>query len=248
MSASVKRNLGHRPRRRLLLWALGGLVTAAAVGVSVRLWVFPHYRPHLGEGEVYGVDVSNHQGDIDWRAVAADDVEFAYIKATEGGDFVDRRFEENWKEAGAAGVGRGAYHFFTLCRSGADQARNFLRTATATLAEAELPPALDLELGGNCRARPPVDQVNAEIDAFVELVEREARRKVVLYVLDNWEDVYSPPQAKADRPKWVRRVAFRPSGNWAIWQYTGVARVDGVRGPVDLNVMRPAVLHPLTAD
>lgn len=237
----MRRNRPHPRRRRLLIWAAAGLAAAAAVAVAVWLWFFSHYRPHLEEGEVYGVDVSNHQGAIDWRAVAADDVRFAYIKATEGGDFVDRRFEENWQNAGAAGVDRGAYHFFTLCRPGADQARNFLRTATP--GDAELPPALDLELGGNCRARPPVEQVNAEIDAFVELVEKETARTVVLYVLGNWEDLYPLPQAKADRPRWVRRIAFRPSGKWAIWQYSGVARVDGVRRPVDLNVMRPGLLQ-----
>lgn len=75
------------------------------------------------------VDVSNHQGDIDWRAVARDDIRFAYLKATEGGDFIDKRFEKNWTGAGSADIDRGAYHFFTLCRPGVDQARNFLRAA-----------------------------------------------------------------------------------------------------------------------
>ena len=216
------------------------LAATAAVGAAVWFWLFPHHRPRLEPGEAYGVDVSNHQGAIDWPAVAADAIGFAYIKATEGGDFVDKRFEENWQEAGDAGVRRGAYHFFTLCRPGADQARNFLRTVD--LADADLPPALDLELGGNCRARPPVEEVNAEIDAFVELVEGETGREVVLYVLGNWEDRYPLPQAKADRPRWVRRIALRPGGTWALWQYSGVARVDGIQGPVDLNVMRPRLL------
>ena len=215
------------------------LSAVAAICAAAWLWFFPNYRPRLENGEVYGVDVSNHQGDIDWRAVAADDVRFAYIKASEGGDFVDKRFAENWQDAGDAGIKRGAYHFFTLCRAGVDQARNFLRTAE--LSEAELPPALDLELGGNCRDRPPVEEVNAEIEAFVELVESEIGREVVLYVLGNWEDLYPLPEAKADRPRWVRRIGLRPSGNWVLWQYSGVARVDGVRGPVDLNVLRPGL-------
>jgi lysozyme len=56
----------------------------------------PRYRPDLREGESYGVDVSSHQGTIDWDRVAADDIEFAYVKATEGGDLVDARFDRNW--------------------------------------------------------------------------------------------------------------------------------------------------------
>ena len=45
--------------------------------------------------------MSNHQGEIDWAKVAADDIDFAYIKASEGGDFVDRSFERNWEGAAA---------------------------------------------------------------------------------------------------------------------------------------------------
>lgn len=218
------------------MWSAAGLAAVAALGAASWFWLFPHYRPSLERDEVYGVDVSNHQGAIDWRAVAADDIQFAYIKASEGGDFVDERFQENWQGAGDADIKRGAYHFFTLCRPGVDQARNFLRTTK--LEDAELPPAMDLELGGNCRDRPPVEQVNAEIEAFVELVESEIGREVVLYVLGNWEDLYPVPRATADRPRWVRRIGLRPSGDWALWQFSGVARVDGVKGPVDLNVMR----------
>ena len=217
--------------------AAGFAAAATAVVLGTWLWLFPHYRPGLEAGEVYGVDVSNHQGSIDWRVVAADDVRFAYVKATEGGDFVDKRFEENWRQAGAAGIERGAYHFFTLCRPGEQQARNFLRTTNA-VAAGELPPALDLELGGNCRARPTAEQVNAEIDAFVGLVEQETRQEVTLYVLGNWEDRYPLTPAMSARPRWVRRIALRPGGDWTIWQFSGEARVDGVRGPVDLNVMR----------
>lgn len=51
----------------------------------------------------YGIDVSAHQDTVDWEAVAGDKIEFAYIKATEGGDFVDDRFRENWVGAASAG-------------------------------------------------------------------------------------------------------------------------------------------------
>jgi lysozyme len=116
-------------------------MTIGAVAVARWIW-FPNYRPALVEGERYGLDVSNHQGAIDWERVAGDDIDFVYIKATEGGDFVDSRFEDNWRGAGAAGLDRGAYHFFTLCRTGADQARNFLDVVPHL--EAELPLAIDL--------------------------------------------------------------------------------------------------------
>ncbi|RYH05608.1 MAG: hypothetical protein EON57_07475, partial [Alphaproteobacteria bacterium] len=61
---------------------------------------------------IHGIDVSKYQGDIDWDTARKGGVSFAYLKATEGGDRVDQRFAENWRAARAAGMPRGAYHFF----------------------------------------------------------------------------------------------------------------------------------------
>ncbi len=57
------------------------------------------------------IDVSTYQGVINWPAIAADQIELAIIKATEGIGFTDARFAQNWAGAKAAGVPRGAYHF-----------------------------------------------------------------------------------------------------------------------------------------
>src|SRR5947209_6787629 len=87
-----------------------------------------------------GIDVSHHQGHIAWAKLPRQGVDFAYIKATEGADHVDRRFSINWRAADAAGMRRGAYHFFTLCRSGRDQAAHFVRYVPPETAA--LPPAV----------------------------------------------------------------------------------------------------------
>ena len=71
-------------------------------------------KPH--DYPVHGIDVSKFQGDIDWNAVASSGVKFAWIKATEGGDRADERFQANWTGAKAAGVAHGAYHFVYWCR------------------------------------------------------------------------------------------------------------------------------------
>src|SRR5262245_52983882 len=69
-----------------------------------------------------GIDVSAHQGEIDWSLVAKDDVAFAHIKATEADDFKDQRFIENWNNAKKTGIAVGAYHYFSLAYSGEVQA------------------------------------------------------------------------------------------------------------------------------
>jgi lysozyme len=139
--------------------------------------------------------------------------------------------------AADAGLDRGAYHFFTFCAPAAAQARNFL-TVAAPDAEA-LPPAVDLELAGNCRSRPDQGDVDRELDTFLSIVEEAWGRKALLYVGDDWERRY-PVRRQLGRPLSHRRFLLRPDvGNWMIWQLHGYARVSGVDGQVDLNVMRP---------
>lgn len=215
------------------------MTAVAVVPLAAAVWWFwwvPQWRPPLRDGERYGIDVSAHQGRIDWTAVAADGIEFAYVKATEGGDFADARFDANWTGAAEAGLDRGAYHFFTLCTPGAAQARHFL--AVAPPDPAALPPAVDLELAGNCGDRPGARELDRELDRFLFLVEDAWGEEALLYVGDDWEERY-PGRERMGRPLWLRRFLLRPSAEaWWVWQLHGRAHVDGVEGGVDLDVMR----------
>lgn len=199
----------------------------------------PDERPSLQRGETYGIDVSSHQGEVSWRLAAGDGIAFTYIKASEGGDFVDARFRENWIGARDAGVERGAYHFFTLCRPGSAQAEHFLRVAPPDAGA--LLPAVDLELIGNCASRPAPEAVAAELQAFLARVEAAWGRPVLLYVGDEWEARYPVLQQSA-RPRWVK-AGTRPGPPWAVWQLRALADVAGVTGRVDLDVGRLADLR-----
>jgi len=216
-----------------------GVAVAAVACIAAATWylALPRWRPELRPGERYGIDVASHQGQIDWPAVAADHIGFAYVKATEGGDFVDGRFAYNWREAGRSGIDRGAYHFFTLCTPGAAQAENFLRVIPPTTAS--LAPAVDFELAGNCTRRPDDDAVRRQVQVFIDRVEQAWRRPVVLYVGDDWEARY-PIRRRIGRPLWQRRILRRPDiPGWTMWQASGKAHVEGVPGLVDLDVERP---------
>jgi lysozyme len=198
----------------------------------------PRYRPSLASGESYGVDVSHYQGEIDWRAVADDNIEFAYIKATEGRDWVDERFAANWSGARTAGIHVGAYHFFTLCRNGQDQAANFLRVVPIN--SADLPAAVDLEFPENCSQRPPIDVIHRELTVFLDTVEAATGHPVLIYVQDEFDDVYGI-RAAFDSPSWQRSIRRRPSDTrWVVWQFSYFADVAGIDGGVDMNVMARA--------
>ena len=135
---------------------------------------------------------------------------------------------------GRWGWSAGAYHFFTLCSPGRAQAEHFIATVPRVPA---LPPAVDLELAGNCKERPSEEDVRREVRAFIAAVERETRQSVLLYVGDDFEGRY-PVREQLVRPLWNARFLRRPSGPWSVWQVMGFARVDGIRGRVDLDVMR----------
>ena len=96
---------------------------------------------------VPGLDVSNHQPSIDWSAVAAAGVQFAYIKATEGTAIVNADFAAQYHGAHQAGLIRGAYHFALPGQSsGAAQASYFVANGGGWTAGSQtLPGALDIE-------------------------------------------------------------------------------------------------------
>jgi lysozyme len=223
-------------RRRFIVVTVVVVLILAGLGAAFWFVFVQNWRPPLTGAERYGVDVSAHQGEIDWERVADDGIEFAYIKATEGQGWVDEQFAANWEGAARAGLDRGAYHFFTLCATGDEQAHNFLRVAPPD-AEA-LPPAIDLELNGNCSERPPVDDVAQHVATFVRMIEQEWGRDLLFYVRPDWDERY-PTRDGLDRQLWDVRFLRRPTDDhWQVWQIHGFAHVDGISGGVDLNVMR----------
>lgn len=233
-SEAIPKSQSQSKLKRPIVVSLAVLITATLVGWATWSFAVPHYRPSLRRGEAYGIDVSHHQGKIDWQRVAADHISFAYLKATEGGDHVDSRFRQNAGAAGAAGLG--AYHFFTFCRSGADQAANFLAVAPPN--DRWLAPAVDIEFGGNCAKRPSRDELVKELRVFVAMVESAWTKPLVSYVLYDTERRYQLA-SELRGSVWQRRLFHRPSrSTWSFWQVSGFAHVGGVKGPVDLNVSR----------
>ncbi len=190
---------------------------------------------------VHGIDVSHHQGEIDWARVRAAGISFAYIKASEGADFVDSRFEANWRGAKAAGVARGAYHFFTLCTPVRPQIDNFVATVFEV---GELPPALDLELGGNCANPPAIADVKASLEELVTMVTKRFGEPPIVYTTYEFRELYLCPTCiNGSLPLlWIRDVIWKPrlsnAEPWVFWQHHNRGRLDGIDGPVDLDVFR----------
>lgn len=232
----------------VMLTAGTGLVVAALL--ALQAWRAGSWRPVTPDEAVHpvwGVDVSHHQGEVDWPTVAQQhNLQFAYLKATEGGDFTDRRFAQNLKAASQAGLKVGAYHFFTFCRPVEDQVAHHLAVARPTVDM--LPPALDVELGGNCQQVPSPAEVRRAVDAWMTAVRAQTGRTPVLYLTpEAWERFYD--RGDPGWPLWLRSVFWTPpqQARWTLWQFANRARVAGIHGPVDLNAYVGSVeqLHRL---
>lgn len=228
----------ERCARRALVTIAFSLVLIAALGVfAMYLGLARLNHPRLSEFPVQGIDVSHHQGEIDWARLAGPRVRFAYIKASEGATFRDPRFAANWRGAASAGVVPGAYHFFTLCRSGVEQAEHFIGVVSPMHGRM-LPPAVDLEFGGNCRRRPAPEKLRAEVMAFGVMVEAVLGCAPVFYVTPEFHAAYV--ENHFDEPALWRRSIFRmpegPGRDWLFWQFANRGRLGGIDGVVDLNV------------
>jgi lysozyme len=217
---------------------IGALAAACALLLGAILagpWAFSRIELAPLRYDVIGVDVSRHQGLIDWRTLAGSGIGFAYIKATEGATFRDANFATNWSEAALAGVPRGAYHFFIQCRPGADQAQNFI--ATVPRDPQALPHVIDAEHMGPCRTGPVVADVVQEIEIFLALIEAHYGRRPLIYTTFEFHNVYLKGRLAGER-FWLRSLVIPPrfgGRSWTIWQYHNRGRRPGITGEVDLN-------------
>ncbi|WP_210528995.1 glycoside hydrolase family 25 protein [Rubellimicrobium arenae] len=193
-----------------------------------------------GAYPVHGIDLSRWQGAVDWRTARANGVSFAFIKATEGGDRVDPGFAGHWTGAAAAGVPRGAYHFYYWCSPASTQAAWFI--ANVPRERGALPPVLDLEWNSaspTCRTRPAPEVVRAEVQTWLNMVGRHFDQTPIIYTTpDFWE--HNELWKLRGMEKWLRAVTRHPSEaypgtDWSFWQYSGTGLVPGVQGPVDVN-------------
>jgi lysozyme len=218
------------------------MVVAAIAGIIALFLAAPsvYQRMELVAAgyAVRGVDVSHHQGEIDWRTLRDNGVLFAYIKATEGASSRDSRFAENWRRSREAGIPHGAYHFFSMCVSGAKQAANFM---AITPVEADgLPHALDVEQMEPCPKGRRLANPAAEMYTFLNLVEKRYGRRPLIYT--NWEFHEAHLKGRLQNERfWLASLSHPPSfrrEQWTLWQYHQDGRRRGVNGPVDLNAFK----------
>ena len=225
-------------KKRLLLVAVALLACLAVVAALFYTGVLQFNHPRQS---VRGVDVSHHQGDIDWTVLASQDIAFAFVKATEGSSAVDERFMDNWYGAQSAGLRVGAYHFFSYDSPGAAQADHFIRCVPPD--EYALPPVIDVEFYGDYDRHPlPREAVVPQLTAMVNNLRYAYGRAPIIYATEKAYEMYIAGGFE-DCDIWIRSVYRAPrlsdGRDWTFWQYSDRTRLKGYSGQerfIDMNV------------
>lgn len=233
---------------KTLWWALA-LVGAVAyawlfyslfVGPSGFRWRALYGDPDYPQGyEIHGIDISHHQGDIDWgrlRTAMIDrsPVRFVMIKATEGGDYIDDRFEQNFYNAREYGFIRGAYHFWSVLNGAREQAYFFLQKVN--LEPGDLPPVLDVETKPDNIS---VEDFQLDVLTWLHIVEDRYHVKPIIYTYYKFKEAYLSDERFDDYPYWIAHYYVKEveyQGKWKFWQHTDVGKLPGVKGYVDLDI------------
>ena len=191
----------------------------------------------------WGIDVSHHQGDIDWAMVRQQGVNFAFMKATEGGTYVDPKFKLNWKEAKAHGIRRGAYHFFRPKSDLVAQIDNFSRVLGG-VEVGDLPPVIDTEVPADWSRLNSKQSVDL-IVGFIDGIRKNLGAKVhpIVYLSPSFaDDVLKNDSRLKEYPLWVAHYTAadrprvpKPWDFWTFWQFTENGTVAGIKGNVDIN-------------
>ncbi|MGG4216558.1 GH25 family lysozyme, partial [Paenibacillus alvei] len=188
-----------------------------------------------------GIDVSRYQGKIDWKAVKADGISFAFIKASQGQRYVDPTFTTNAKGARAAGVLLGAYHFVDAIsvETAKAEARHFAEVLKQVGGGKSLdfPPVMDYE---NNPGNLSKTLISAVALAFLLELERLTGCKPIIYTGNAFAANFNA--SLGSYPLWIARYSDTrvPSDtvtwkHWDIWQYSDSGKVAGIKGNVDMN-------------
>lgn len=190
--------------------------------------------------KIHGIDVSRHQGTIDWKRVSKaqsgdSKLTFVFIKATEGITHRDENFAANWRNSASAGMLRGAYHYFYPSRDAALQAENFIRVVK--LGRGDLPPVVDIEHTSGHKA----GDICKSLKIFTEKLENHYGVKPLIYTNIHFYNTILKGLFD-DYPLWIscyyehERFYSEFGGPWIFWQHSERGRVDGIKSKTDLNV------------
>ena len=231
-------------------YLLGFLIVVAFSGIFYYFFIRPYayrWKPCYGmKGygvcipygyKVHGIDISHYQGNVNWKMLEQTrqgqfPIQFIFMKATEGGDYPDKRFVANFDSAKAHGFIRGAYHFYNPKTDANKQADFFINTVK--LEPGDLPPVLDIETKGK-----DIEKLQVDLKLWLRRVENHYGVKPIIYASYKFKTKYLNDSVFNSYPYWIAHYyvdSVQYKGDWKFWQHTDVGTLPGIEEQVDLNI------------
>ena len=249
----AKRNNKKKKQKEMPSWCkylLGFLIVVVFSGVFYYFFIRPYayrWKPCYGmKGygvcmphgyKVHGIDISHYQGNINWKMLEQTrqgqfPVQFIFMKATEGGDYPDKRFVANFDSAKAHGFIRGAYHFYNPKTDADKQADFFINSVK--LEPGDLPPVLDIE-----KKSKDIKKLQADLKHWLRRIENHYGVKPIIYASYKFKNRYLNDSVFNSYPYWIAHYyvdSVQYKGDWKFWQHTDVGTLPGIKEQVDLNI------------
>lgn len=216
------------------------LIVMLLVSIVIPVFAFPP-----SDDEIYeGIDVSEWQGTIDFEEVAESGIDIVYIRASEGTDYVDPYFRENYENAKVNGLKTGFYHYLTArtVEEAKAEAEFFVANIKGTEPECKL--AMDFESFDDLS----VEEINEISKVFLERVQELSGKECIIYSdAYNAREVFDEELARK-YAIWVADYFVEEpenNGKWSSWvgfQFTDRGRINGIDGNVDRDKFTNGVL------
>ena len=181
---------------------------------------------------IHGIDISHYQGNVFWETIGENtNMAYVYIKATEGGDRIDNKYERNIDLAHRYGLKVGSYHFYRPRIPQQVQHNNFMTQCRPS--DQDLLPMIDVETKSGLGTEEFCDS----LFKFLHLVEKAYRQKPLIYTGANFYDRYLLGELhdyKVMIAQYTERIpVLKDDLDFVLWQYTGKGRINGINGYVD---------------
>ena len=187
--------------------------------------------------KAFGIDISEYQNRINWDILSdletGHPIQFILIRATAGCDKTDSKFVKYWSKARETNMFQGAYHYYRPNENSIEQANNYIKNVK--LKRGDFPPVLDIEKLPRDQS---IDSLKVGLKRWLNKIESYYGVKPIIYSSESYYNDFLKDDF-SEYPFWIANyTAFYRDINsdWSMWQISENAKIEGIRGRVDINV------------
>jgi lysozyme len=192
---------------------------------------FSTYQPTADE--IWGIDISHHQKEINWNEIGNNKPYFVFLKSTEGTTHIDTKHKAYKKKFNDLSIPSGSYHFFSYSTNGTAQAKHFLKNTK--IKNGDLMPVLDVEFKNKM---PNKSEVITNINEFIEHINEQVGTSPIIYCECDFYYKYLKDNLMSECSYWISDFWREPKCDYILWQKTDKFQHKAFKGTVDFNILK----------